>query len=74
LVLVSYLRILNNLDEGKIYKIVQWRDAEGEFRSELIDILEGTYPEPVRAMDISTTVSLYLRSTRTCIAVQCKVK
>lgn len=24
----------------------------------LIDILEGTYPEPVRAMDISSVVSL----------------
>ena len=43
-------------DEGKIYKIVQWRDVEGEMRSELIDILEGTYPEPVRAMDISSMV------------------
>ena len=43
-------------DEGKIYKIVQWRDIEGEMRSELIDILEGTYPEPVRAMDISSMV------------------
>lgn len=46
-------------DEGKIYKIVQWRDPEGESRSELIDILEGTYPEPVRAMDISSAVSVH---------------
>ncbi|XP_021968718.1 semaphorin-2A isoform X2 [Folsomia candida] len=49
--------------EGKIYKVVQWRDSEGESRSELIDILEGTYPEPVRAMDISSVYkSIYVGS------------
>lgn len=50
--------ILILTDEGKIYKIVQWRDEEGESRSELVDILEGTYPEPIRAMEISPAVSL----------------
>lgn len=31
------------IDEGKIYKIVQWRDADGRMKSELVDVLEGTY-------------------------------
>ncbi|ODM98388.1 Semaphorin-2A, partial [Orchesella cincta] len=49
--------------EGKIYKIVQWRDEEGESKSELIDILEGTYPEPIRAMEISPAFkSIYVGS------------
>lgn len=48
---------LCNTDDGKIYKIVQWKDEEGESKSELIDVLEGTYPEPIRAMEIAPAVS-----------------
>ncbi|CAG7818868.1 unnamed protein product [Allacma fusca] len=59
----SYTIYFAGTNEGKIYKIVQWRDNEGETRSELIDILEGTYPEPVRAMDISSMYkSIYVSS------------
>lgn len=43
-------------DEGKVYKIVQWQDLDGETHSELIDILEGVHPESVKAMDISSMV------------------
>lgn len=31
-------------------------------RSELIDVLEGTYPEPIRVMEISVEVSLFLEN------------
>lgn len=48
-------------DEGKIYKIVHWTDGNGESKSELIDVLEGTYPEPVRAMEVSSMVRRFKR-------------
>jgi len=47
-------------EKGKIYKIVQWRDTDGNSHSELIDIIEGTYPESVRAMEISSMVRHFL--------------
>lgn len=46
------------LDEGKIYKIVQWKDLDGRMRSELIDVLEGTYPEAIRVMELSAEVNI----------------
>ena len=53
-------QILLLTEDGKIYKIVQWIDVEGSSRSEVIDIIEGTYPESVRAMDISSLVSFQI--------------
>ncbi|ODM98681.1 Semaphorin-2A [Orchesella cincta] len=50
-------------NEGKIYKIVQWKNEDGRMRSELVDVLEGTYPEPIRTMEISVEFSsLYVGS------------
>ena len=54
--------------DGKIYKISRWADKEdgGKFKSKLLDVIEATPGEPVRAMAISrTTKMLYVTSDST---------
>ena len=43
--------------EGRVYKVVQWLDAEGLSHSQLLDVYEVTTPEPITAINISPKVS-----------------
>lgn len=44
-------------DQGRVYKIVQWYDDEGESFSVLLDVFDVTSSEPIRAMALSRQVS-----------------
>lgn len=50
-------------DQGRVYKIVQWYDDEGESFSVLLDVFDVTSNEPIRAMAISRVVSSSCIST-----------
>ncbi|XP_037086236.1 semaphorin-2A-like [Pollicipes pollicipes] len=50
-------------NDGKVYKIVEWSDAQGGSHSQLLDIFEVTRPEPIRQMALSRRYkSLYVSS------------
>ncbi len=51
-------------NDGKIYKVSRWRsDTTGRFESTVLDIIEATAPEAVRAMTISRELkTLYVTS------------
>lgn len=53
---ILYHLLLICLDEGRVYKIVQWYDDEGEAFSVLLDVFDVTPNEPIRAMAISSLV------------------
>jgi len=40
-------------DDGRIFKISRWRNPNGKYESNLLDIIDATSPEPIRAMVIS---------------------
>ncbi|KAF2350737.1 Sema domain [Trinorchestia longiramus] len=49
--------------EGRVYKVVQWLDADGASHSQLLDVYEVTTPEPITAINISPKhKSLYVAS------------
>ncbi|XP_018009025.1 semaphorin-2A [Hyalella azteca] len=49
--------------EGRVYKVVQWLDADGMSHSQLLDVYEVTTPEPITAINISPKhQSLYVAS------------
>ncbi|XP_065352421.1 semaphorin-2A isoform X2 [Cloeon dipterum] len=49
--------------DGKVLKIVQWYDTNGQSASSLLDVLELTPGEPIRVMEISQKhKSLYVAS------------
>lgn len=51
--------------DGRVHKVVQWREASGLRRSALLDVLEVTPGEPIRAMEISRRHrALYVASDR----------
>ncbi|XP_075210954.1 semaphorin 2a [Lycorma delicatula] len=50
-------------NEGRVYKVVQWYDDEGESYSSLLDIYDVTPKEPIRVMAMSHEhKSLYIAS------------
>lgn len=61
-IIMKTLKIILNFaqlcaDVGRVYKIVQWYDEEGESSSVLLDVFDVTSNEPIRAMALSRAVS-----------------
>lgn len=54
--LVQLYNSTNSTVEGRVYKVVEWLDEDGESRSELLNVYEVTTPAPIRAMQISKKV------------------
>ncbi|XP_075679801.1 semaphorin 2a isoform X2 [Dermatophagoides pteronyssinus] len=48
---------------GLVYKIIEWYDQSGQVHTNLVDIIEATNGEPIRAIEISSRhKSLYVAS------------
>ena len=48
---------------GLVYKIIEWYDQSGQVHTNLVDIIEATNSEPIRAIEISSRhKSLYVAS------------
>jgi hypothetical protein len=48
-----YIRIFNFLGDGRVHKIVQWMDSDGESKSILLDVFDITPGEAIQSMEIS---------------------
>ncbi len=58
-------------DRGQIYKISRWRDVNGRSHSELLDVMEATAPDAIRALAFSRRHrSLYASSDRTIVQLR----
>lgn len=56
----AYFAATNN---GLVYKIIEWYDQSGQVHSNLVDVIEATVGEPIRAIEISARhKSLYIAS------------
>lgn len=56
----AYFAATNN---GLVYKIIEWYDQSGQVHSNLVDVIEATPGEPIRAIEISGRhKSLYVAS------------
>ena len=50
---ILFMKFFKILDTGRVYKVVQWRDVNGEPSSVLLDVFDVTPGEPIRIMEIS---------------------
>ncbi len=58
-------------DHGEIYKISRWNDEKGQSQSQLLDVLDITGPDPIRALRLSRHhQSLYASSDRAVVQLK----
>ncbi|XP_069700579.1 semaphorin-2A [Periplaneta americana] len=50
---LEYIVYYAGTNEGRVYKVVQWYDSNGESSSTLLDVFDVTPVEPIRLMEIS---------------------
>ena len=50
---ILYSLLFSGTNDGRIFKISRWRNQDGKYESNLLDIFDATSPEPIRAMVIS---------------------
>lgn len=60
---IQYTAYFAGTNNGLVYKIIEWYDQSGQVHSNMVDVIEATVPDPIRAMEISPRhKSLYIAS------------